>query len=426
MWWQQSGHLDVKNNQLYIAGFQAEALAKQFATPLYVYNGNRIIENFGRIKGAFAGQKAKPRIHFAVKANSHLAVLQLLQKEGAFIDAVSPNEVEIALKAGFSKEKILFTGTSVSNSELERLAKAGVMINVDSFSQMRRLNKLGFEGKASIRWNPGLGAGQHSNTITAGRFIKFGIPEHQIESAFMQAKAFNLNVVGLHQHIGSGWLGKDVDTFLKTVDKTIAVAERAEEILGKRLDFVDFGGGPGIRYRKDQSSFPLEKYAEGIVQKMNASSLKAEIAIEPGRSIVGDAGILLCSINTVEEKNIPLIGVDAGFTNLIRPAFYGSYHEMVVCGNVNARNTKQFMVAGNLCESGDVFNESKESLRQLPVPKEGDVLAILDSGAYGFEMGSNYNSRPLSACILLLDKKAHLIRERQNLEDLLRNEKLLQ
>ncbi len=423
MWWEQPGHLDMKNNQLFISGFSPKELAAKFGTPLFVYNGNRITENFSRMKEAFGKENAKPRIHYAMKANSHLAILQLLQRQGAFIDAVSPNEVDIALKAGFPKEKILFTGTSVSNKDLERLVKLGCMINIDSFSQMRRLKELGFRGKASIRWNPGMGAGHHSHTITAGKFIKFGIPESQVESAFLQARALGLNVVGLHQHIGSGWLGSDVDLFLETVGKTVEVAEKGQDLLGRNLEFVDFGGGPGIRYKREQPAFPLGRYARGIVQKMKKSRLKAEIAIEPGRSIVGDAGILLCEANTVEEKNVPIIGVDAGFNDLIRPAFYGSYHEMVVCENVNPRETKGFMVAGNLCESGDVFNESKEALRQLPLPKEGSTIAILNAGAYGFEMASNYNSRAFPACVLLLDGKPNLIRERQSLQDLLKNQK---
>ncbi|MDP6670772.1 MAG: diaminopimelate decarboxylase, partial [archaeon] len=231
MWWEIAGHLDVRNNRLYLANVDAGELAQEFGTPLYVYNGDRIIENFSRIKEAFAAVNTKPRIHFAMKANSHLAVLQLLLKQGAWIDAVSVDEVRIALKAGFSKEKILFTGTSVSNSELKQLSGLGVRVNIDSFSQLKRMKELGFKGDASIRWNPGEGAGHHEHTITAGKFIKFGIPEHRIEEAFRKAKLFGINIVGLHQHIGSGWLGKDVKVFLETVDKTIAVAKKAEELL---------------------------------------------------------------------------------------------------------------------------------------------------------------------------------------------------
>ena len=423
MWWEIPGHLDVRNNKLYLANIDAGELAKEFGTPLYVYNGDRIVENFSRIKEAFATANAKPRIHFAMKANSHLAVLQLLLKQGAWIDAVSVDEVRIALKAGFPKEKILFTGTSVSNSELKQLSDLGVRINIDSFSQMQRMKEMGFKGEASIRWNPGEGAGHHEHTITAGKFIKFGIPEHRIEEAFRKAKIFGINIVGLHQHIGSGWLGKDVKVFLETVDKTIAVAEKAQELLGKKLEFIDFGGGPGIPYSKDQKQFPLEKYAKGIVEKMEQHKMSAEIAIEPGRYIVGDAGVFLIEVNTVEEKNIPVVGTNSGFNQLVRPAFYGSHHEIIVCSNVGGREKGKFMVAGNLCETSDVFNESKQELRELPIPKEGDFLALLNAGAYGYVMASNYNSRPKPACVMLLNGKVRLITERQKLDDLLAKEK---
>ncbi len=426
MWWEIPGHIDVRNNSLFIAGIEASGLAEKYGAPLYVYNGNRILDNLSRIKAAFDSAKLKPRIHYALKANSHIAILQLLADQNIWIDAVSVDEVRLAIKAGFPQEKILFTGTSVSNAEIEQLIKLNVRVNIDSFSQMRRMRALGFKGEASIRWNPGEGAGHHEHTITAGKYIKFGIPEHRIEEAFRMAKAIGINVVGLHQHIGSGWLGKDVNVFLETVSKTIAVAEKAEELLGKKLEFVDFGGGPGIPYSNGQLSFPLEKYAKGIADKMNASSLDVDVAIEPGRYIVGDSGIFLVEINTVEEKNIQVIGVNSGFTHLVRPAFYGSYHEIVLCNNIGGRKTDKFMVAGNLCESSDVFTEGKKELRELPVPNEGDFLAMLNAGAYGYSMASNYNSRLKPACVLLLNGKEQVIAERDSFEDLLDKEKALQ
>ena len=425
MWWEIPGHLETRQNRLLIAGIDACSLAESFGTPLFVYNGNRIIENFNRIKSNFSAFGKNPRIHYAVKANSHLAILELLQKQGSWIDAVSVNEVLLALEAGFPVEKILFTGTSVSNPELKKLIELGVTINIDSFSQMKRMKELGFKGKASIRWNPGEGAGHHEHTITAGKFIKFGIPESRIEEAFKKADQYNLNVVGLHQHIGSGWLGKDVETFLETVDKTLGVAKKAESILGKSLEFVDFGGGPGIPYSQQQKKFPLSQYARGIAGKMDFHGINAEIAIEPGRYIVGDSGVLLVEVNTVEEKNVPVVGVNSGFTHLIRPAFYGSYHEIILCNNVGGREQKSFMVAGNLCESGDVFNENKKELRELPVPVEGSILALLNAGAYGYVMASNYNSRLKPACLLLLNGKKQVIAERQQFQDLIKKENKL-
>lgn len=423
-WWEKKGHLDVSRNQLYIANVQAAALAKEFGTPLYVYNGNRIIDNFQRMKSAFEKFRDRNvRIHYAVKACSHLAILKLLGGQNAWVDAVSLNEVRLALKAGFEKEKILFTGTSISDSELKELMEIGCMINIDSLSQLRRLAAMGFNGKCSIRWNPGEGAGHHGHTITAGKFIKFGIPEGKIEQTFNEAKNAKLNVAALHQHIGSGWLGSDVKIFLETVDKTLAVAKKAEEILGRQLEFVDFGGGPGIRYKREQQDFPIETYAKGICDKVRASGLKAEIAIEPGRYIVGDSAVLLCEINTVEDKNVPVIGVNAGFNCLIRPAFYGAHHEIIICDNVGGISKKKFLVAGNLCESGDVFNENREELRELPLPKEGSILALLNAGAYGYTMSSNYNMRARPACIMLLNGKRQIIAEREKFDDLVSKEK---
>jgi diaminopimelate decarboxylase len=300
----------------------------------------------------------------------------------------------------------------------------GITINIDSFSQLRRLANMNFKGQVSIRWNPGKGAGTHSHLITAGKWVKFGIPEPKILDAFREADRLGLNVIGLHQHIGSGWLGADVDVFLKTVENTIEVAEAAEKIIGKELQFVDFGGGPGIPYRKGEKEFPIEKYAKGICTKMRRSSLNAKIAVEPGRYLVGDAGVLLLSINTVEDKDVALIGVDGGFSTLIRPAFYGAYHEIVLCNCVNSSRKKKFMVAGNLCESGDVLTESKKSLRELPIPQEGDVLAILNAGAYGYSMASVYNLRGRPSEVMVYQGSEYPITERDSLSDLIRCQKV--
>ncbi|MEA3343759.1 MAG: diaminopimelate decarboxylase, partial [archaeon] len=335
-----------------------------------------------------------------------------LEKEGAWIDSVSPYEAKIALGAGFSKEKIMFTGTSVSDDDLAMLVDDGIFINIDSISQIKRLRKLtGRKLNVSLRWNPGMGAGHHSHTITAGKHIKFGIPEAKLAHAVDLVKSSGFNLVGLHQHIGSGWLKDDVCVFLKTVDRTIDAAAKIQDMTGNQLDFIDFGGGPGIPYRRGDEEFPLDEYAEGICSKVKNSALKsAQIAIEPGRYIVGDAGVLLLEINTVEDKNVPVIGVNGGFNTLARPALYGSYHEMVICNSVESANRKEFMVAGNLCESGDVFNENRESLRMLPAPREGHILAVLCAGAYGYSMASSYNSRPRPKEVMTDNKTAKVIR----------------
>ena len=410
VWFESEGNLEVRENRLFFAGLEVSKLADDYGTPIYVYNLDEVSSNYKLVSAAFR-EAGKPsvRIHYAMKANANTDILKTLLKEGAYIDAVSPQEVKHALAVGFPKEKILFTGTSVSNADLLQLAGTGVTINIDSFSQMRRLAKMKVPNKKiSIRWNPSEGAGLHEHVITAGKYIKFGIPEKMVLMAFQEARALGFEVIGLHQHIGSGWLGKAVDTFLKTVGKTLDVAKKAEQILGRKLEFVDFGGGPGIPYSGKDKEFPFGRYARGIVSAFKKSGLSCEIAVEPGRSIVGNAGILLAQVNTVEEKNVPVIGVDAGFNDLVRPTMYGAFHEIVLCENVGGKTRKKFLVAGNLCESGDVFNTSKKELRELPAPKEGEHIAILSAGAYGQSMASTYNMRPLPKEIVVSKGKARL------------------
>ncbi|MDO8428830.1 MAG: diaminopimelate decarboxylase [Candidatus Diapherotrites archaeon] len=425
-WYESKDHLEIKNNQLFIGGLNTTVLAKQFGTPLYVYNGNRIVENFQRLKTAFI-QASLPniRIHYAMKANFHPAILRLLNQQNAFLDCVSPNEVLLGLKAGFSSEKILFTGTSVSNDDLKILLKAKVLINIDSLSQLKRLKKLvkSNAGKVriSVRWNPGsFGAGLHDHTITAGKHVKFGIPEKQVLNAFKLAKIFGFQVVGLHEHIGSGWKGKDVQTFLKTVSKTLSMAEKAEKVLGYSLEFVDLGGGPGIPYSVSQDFFPIQEYAKGIALAFQNSKLTCSIAIEPGRYVVGDSGILLTTVNTVEQKGSLIAGVDSGFNCLIRPAFYGAFHEIVNCNQVNSKQKQKYMVAGNLCESSDFFNESKYQSRPIPGIQEGTVLALLCAGAYGYAMSSNYNLRARPAEVLIWNKKAKIITRKDSFKEIVK------
>ena len=414
MWWEKKGHLEINDkNHLSIAGLDACTLAKEYGTPLYVYNKQRIIDNFTAIKNAFQKHTDNFRIHYAMKANSNPEILKILHNQGAYIDAVSPYEAKIAMDAGYPQKKIMFTGTSVSDNDLKMLVDDRIFINIDSLSQIKRLQKItDSKLNVSLRWNPGMGAGHHSHTITAGKYIKFGIPESKLSSAVELIKESGFNLIGLHQHIGSGWLADDVPVFLKTVDRTIDTAAKVQEKIGHDLEFIDFGGGPGIPYRAEDKEFPLDAYAEGIWRKVDSSPLKnAQIAIEPGRYIVGDTGILLLEINTVEDKNIPLIGVNGGFNTLARPSFYGSYHEMVVCNRTASENNKEYMVAGNLCESGDVFSENRETLRKLPTPNEGDILAILNAGAYGYSMASTYNSRPKPKELLIDNKSAKIIRK---------------
>jgi diaminopimelate decarboxylase len=311
---------------------------------------------------------------------------------------------------------------------LDEAVGMGLVINCDSRSQIRRLAERHRPREVSIRWNPGEGAGETEHTITAGRHVKFGTAEEKTVDAFLYAMEMGLDPAMLHQHIGSNWKGSDVRVFLGTVDRTLGMAGRVIKAAKKNgLKEVDFGGGPGIRYHYREPSFDVDAYARGICGKLEGSGLGIDaIAIEPGRYIFGDAGILLSEVNTVEVppwKGVPVVGDNTGFNHLVRPQMYGSYHHVVVCSKADRRAGRKWMIAGNLCESGDVRTGDKHRLRPLPTPEEGDVLAALNYGAYGFSMASEYNSRNLPAEVLVLGGKDYLIRERGAFVDLLRNQR---
>ncbi len=423
-WWERPD-LMYDGNELAFGGRSAAELAGKYSTPLYVYNGNRIIENYSRIKKALESGERKTRVAYAVKALPRAAVLSLLKDVGcAYLDAVSPAEALAGIRAGYDPKKIMFTGTNMSNDDLQFALRHEILINIDSESQLRRLHGMHYGPvDISVRWNPGIGAGAYSGTITAGaeshgRPVKFGIAEEQMPHACSLARLMDKRIIGLHQHIGSNWKGDAVEDFLETVGSTLDMAAS----IGK-LEFVDLGGGPGIRYREDEKEFPLGRYANGIWNHANTHDAVFDaLMVEPGRYIVGDAGILLLEVNTVEQKNGNLlIGVNGGFNSLIRPVMYGEehdgifrecYHEILPCSRTG--RIERATVAGNLCETGDLFAIKRE----MEIPEEGGYIAILNGGAYGASMASNYNSRPLPAELMLVDSKEQLIRKLQEPEEI--------
>ena len=427
------GHLEVVDNVLHIGGVGCVELAERFGTPTYVYNIDRVLDNFDRLRGSLERHADREvAVYYAVKANFNPFILRALAEHGAHADVLSVDEARFASAFGFDVGRIMFTGTSVSDRAMRYLLDAGALINIDSFSQMRRLARLAPRGlEVSIRWNPGTGAGFTPEVITAGaeshgRPIKFGIEESRILEAFGEAADLGMDPIGLHQHIGSGWTGGDVEHFLETVDSTLSVAGEVTELLGRDLMQVDFGGGSGIPYGPDQERFPVDAYGRGICDRVRRSGLGFDrICVESGRYIVGDAGVLLTEVNTVETKNgNPIIGVDAGFNALLRPAFYGghddegnfheAYHEVVVADRVEGRRGI-CTVAGPVCETGDLLAIKRPMTR----PEEGEVLAILDAGAYGYSMSSFYNLLPRPAEVIVPD--ARLVTGRETFEDLIGN-----
>ncbi|MDP3065982.1 MAG: diaminopimelate decarboxylase [Methanobacteriaceae archaeon] len=410
---------------LAIGGADALDLAYEYGTPLYVIDEMRVRDNYRRVYKAFSGEYKKFQIFYAAKANTNLAVLRILEEEGSGIDAVSTGEIYTALLSGFQPERILYTGNNVKTPELEYAMQSGVRINVDSTSQLKRLLEVpGSEGlKISFRVNPLVGAGHHDHCITGGKLSKFGVMEEEAVRVYKLAQELGFNPVGLHTHIGSGIL--DPEPFKLAVQVLMDVAGRVHSEAGVNFEFIDFGGGLGIPYTPDEPLLEIKTFAKEIVGLFKDKLYQYDLGnptmcIEPGRYLVGDASYLLTQVNTVKQSYRKFVGVDAGFNTLLRPTMYGSYHHILVADKPEAAPAGNVDVAGNICESGDLFARD----RPLPEVKEGDILAIMNAGAYAFSMASHYNSRPLPGEVLVKEGQTDVIRERETFADLLSKQNL--
>jgi diaminopimelate decarboxylase len=413
-----------RNGELYVDSVSTVQLAKKYDTPLYVISEKRISENYNRLRKSLTSNYSKVRIHYAAKANSNLSVLKILEKEGAFLDVVSPGEVSMALASGFSPDRILFTGTSVRTDELEFLVNSNVTVNIDSLSQLDRLLKLSVPKILSVRVNPEVGAGLHSHVITAGRQSKFGLWEANAMQAYETCKNAGVERFGIQMHIGSGIL--DSNPFVQALEKLLNIAEKVHERLGIVFEFVDMGGGLGVPYKPEDKELDLEDFSEKVLSLFKSRIKKDGLGepffcVEPGRYLVADTSILLTAVNTVKTTPFKqFIGVDAGLNTLIRPTMYDSYHHILVANKLNAPEEATCDVVGPICESGDALAKD----RRLPLIKERDLLAVLNAGAYGFAMSSQYNARPRAAEVLVKHGKVMLVREREQLNDLMKGQRM--
>ena len=419
-----NGALENRGGVLYIDGVSSLELVEKFDTPLYVLAERRIRENYRRLYDALTKHFSKVRIYYSAKANTSLTVLKILESEGAHLDTVSPGEVFLALKAGFTSDRILFTGTSVRDDELRFLVDSGVTINIDSLSQLRRLLKFHMPELLSVRVNPEIGAGHHEHCITAGKDSKFGIWEDDVIKAYKEAEKAGVKKFGIQMHIGSGIL--TIEPFLLAAERLLEIARHVHEEVGVDFEFIDFGGGLGVPYRPEEKPLNLELYAEKVlglyVKRIEEYKLgEPWFFIEPGRYIICDACVLLTRVNTVKVTPFKkFVGVDAGFNTLIRPAMYGSYHPIVVANRLGSVEEEVYDVAGPICESGDLLARD----RRLPKISEGDLLAILNAGAYGFSMSSQYNSRPRCAEVLVKNGEYALVRRRESFKSLLMGQEI--
>ncbi len=412
-WW-ENRFLSVRNNVLHLEGRPATELAREHGTPLFVYGRNQLRENYRKLLRLLQGQSSREaRLCYAMKANSHPELLSVLLEEGAWIDAVSPGEVAIARNAGFPAGRILFTGTSLSLEDLEKvLCHNDVLVNIDAAAQlelMRTAREQWFKHKTvrvAVRMNPGIGKGFSPKATTAGAMagdgtpIKFGIEPDLTPAVFHRAADLGFIPIGLHQHLGSGWSDQDLDTTKQAVDIMVSMASKLQA-QGLYLEFLDFGGGFGPRYTDAQRPFPLKDYISHIHQAIQTARLNLKaVALEPGKYLAGDAGVLLFKVEYTKTSFGNLFAcVNTGtFNSVPRPAIYNeARHTIVHCSRIRSDDCQPITIAGNLCETGDVFATNAI----LPFPERGDILALLCAGAYGRSMASNYNARAIPKEIVL-------------------------
>lgn len=402
---------------LSIAEEQLIELAKRFGTPLYVYDEKRIRENFGEFRAAFPGAK----ICYAYKANTSLAICSILRQEGAAADVVSQGELRMALKVGVKPEDIIFTNNAKTKEELEFAIDSGVIIDVDSLDELNSISEIGKPAKISFRVNPAVDPKTHPKIATGMKDSKFGLHlEGDIAlEAYKKAKELGIEIAGVQMHIGSQIT--DMTAFEDATKKLMDFVLQLKES-GITLKFIDIGGGLGISYEGEDTPKPKDLAAKVlpiIKEYYTKIGYESELWLEPGRYLVANAGVLLCQVQSVKKtpyKNF--VNVDCGFNTLARPVLYDSFHRIKVLGKKGSEET--YDIAGNICESGDILGKDRE----LPAVEKGDVLAVLDAGAYGFSMASQYNCRPRPAEILVRENSVEVIRERETWDDLWRGEKV--
>lgn len=408
------------NSTDFFKGNNPEAIASEYGTPVYVYNEDIIRKSMETVEGVIT--KYPYTANYSVKANTNIEILKLALEEGLNCDAMSPGEITLLLKAGFPPEKIFFVSNNVAAEEMQFAIDKGVMVSLDSLDQLDRFGQINPGGRCAVRINPGVGAGHSEKVITAGKKTKFAIAEEDIDKIFEIADKYDLKIVGINQHIGSGFL--DPKPYIDAVTNLLRIADRFDN-----LEFIDFGGGYGIPYHKldDEKPFPmddfkvkLEPVLDEFVQRYGKTPL---FKSEPGRYCVAEGSVILSRVQAIKTNaGIKYVGCDTGMNTLIRPAMYDSYHDIEVIrdGKVVDRDGNNDMetvnVSGPICETGDLIAKG----RLLPKAKTGDLLAILDTGAYGYSMASSYNSRPRPAEVMITKEgKMVQIRRRETIEDLL-------
>ncbi|HQR15210.1 MAG TPA: diaminopimelate decarboxylase [Nitrospira sp.] len=409
-----------RNGELYCEDVPLSRIAKEVGTPCYVYSHHTLVRHFRVYDGAF---KNIPHIvAFAMKANSNLAVLRLMAKEGSGVDIVSGGELFRAMKAGVPASKIVFAGVGKKPEEIREALKADIlMFNVESSAELQAINEvatsMGVKARVALRINPDIDPKTHPYISTGLKKSKFGIAADRAIEEFKNAAAFSsIKVVGLHAHIGSQLT--QVTPFVESLKKVLTMVQTLAE-QGIPLRYVNIGGGLGITYSDETPPEPKD-LAEAISPLVR--DLKCVLIMEPGRVIVGNAGVMLTKVLYAKDGEAKrFLIVDAAMNDLIRPSLYDAYHDIrPVYEKVTHGEKKTVDVVGPVCESGDFLAKD----RVMPAMGAGDLMAVMSAGAYGFVMSSNYNSRPRVPEVLVHEGQYHVIRSRESYDDLIRGEEV--
>jgi diaminopimelate decarboxylase len=394
-------------------------LAAEFGTPLYVYSADRLRENYRRLAQAFA--PLCPTICYSVKANANLSLLRLLRDEGAGFDIVSGGELFRVQHTGANMAHVVFAGVGKTEAEIEMALRANIgWINVESEGELRRVNdlagRLSRQPDVAIRLRPDVDADTHHHISTGSSSSKFGVPIAQALE-LVRAGFPNIRIRGAHIHIGSQLAGPEAT--LQAIEAALEFIAKANA-LGANIDTLDIGGGFPVSYRGDDDTPDIESFVAPIVNQL--AHWKGGLHLEPGRYLVADSAALITAVQYEKrDSSRRIVIVDAGMNTLLRPALYDAYHRILPVGQIGNLPYAPADVAGPICESADFLARN----RPLPPLNSGDLLALLDVGAYGFTMASNYNSHPLPAEVLVEGNTYRLIRRRQTYEEMIANEEAL-
>ncbi|HSC55459.1 MAG TPA: diaminopimelate decarboxylase [Phnomibacter sp.] len=396
----------------HLSNEQLVAIANEFGSPVYVYNADKISQQYQKLATAFSGMDV--RFFYASKALTNPHVLKHLYAQGAGIDCSSINEVKMALFAGAKPADILYTSNGIAFEEIAEAVSLGVHVNIDSISNLEKFGKAyGHSYPVGLRLRPNIMAGGNLKISTGHDKSKFGIPVDQMKELLAVIEQHNIYVQGLHIHTGSEI--KDVDVFVKGIEVLFDIVPLFNE-----LRFIDLGGGFKVPYKNGDAQTDItllaQKVSEAFASHPNPNGKPLQVWFEPGKFLVSECGYFVTQVNVMKETSAAtFVSVNSGFNHLIRPMFYDSYHHIQNISNANGE-PKQYAVVGNICET-DTFAWD----RKLATVREGDYLAFFNAGAYGFEMSSNFNSRYKPAEVMVVNGEAQLIRKRDTFDDLTRN-----